>query len=189
MFWLLPLNFTLAVASLGLLLVTVVLYADYFFYKGKYLGDVIKERAAWLMVIVVSVASTILSLVYSEYFGFIPCSLCWLQRIATYPQVLSILAFYKGDNRWFPLYGIWLSVFGLIVAGYQYIYQMLPKEALSSGLVPCLADGSNADCAVKVINEFGFVTFPLIAAITFAFLIIVYLYLLRSKKAELVTIS
>ncbi|OGG41602.1 hypothetical protein A2837_00195 [Candidatus Kaiserbacteria bacterium RIFCSPHIGHO2_01_FULL_46_22] len=123
-----------------------------------------------------------MSLLYSEYFGFIPCSLCWLQRIAIYPQaVLSIIAFKSGDKLHFPVYGIALSILGLLVAVYQYIYQMLPREAGGSSVLPCLADGSNADCAVKVIDAFGFVTFPLISAISFAFLIVVYLNLRRYK--------
>ncbi|OIP77422.1 MAG: hypothetical protein AUK16_01820 [Parcubacteria group bacterium CG2_30_44_11] len=122
--------------------------------------------------------SVVISLIYSEYFGFIPCSLCWLQRIAIYPQaLLSVIAFKVKDTVFFPLYGIALSTFGLLVSLYQYIYQLLPKET-TAGLIPCLADGS-ADCAAKVINEFGFVTFPLLSAITFAFLIIMYLNIRR----------
>jgi disulfide bond formation protein DsbB len=132
----------------------------------------------------VTIGSVILSLVYSEYFGFVPCSLCWLQRIAVYPQaLLSVLAFRLRDETHFPVYGIGLSIFGVAVALYQYVYQMLPKDVVTSHtIMPCLADGSNADCAVKVIDVFGFITFPLISAVTFAFLIIVYLYMLRSQK-------
>jgi disulfide bond formation protein DsbB len=95
---------------------------------------------------------------------------------------MSILAFRLRDTKYFPVYGIGLSVLGLLVAVYQYIYQMLPPTLLESGLVPCLADGSGADCATKVIDLFGFVTLPLISAITFSFLIILYLYTLRSSK-------
>jgi disulfide bond formation protein DsbB len=129
---------------------------------------------------VVTIGSVVVSLIYSEYFGFIPCSLCWLQRIALYPQaLLSIFAFKIKDTVFFPLYSIVLSVFGFGVGIYHYIYQMLPKEVATSDFVPCLADGS-ADCAVRIIDEFGFVTFPLLSAITFAFLIVFYLNARRS---------
>jgi disulfide bond formation protein DsbB len=121
-----------------------------------------------------------MSLVYSEYFGFIPCSLCWLQRIAIYPQALLVIMAWKTkDTLNFPKYGIGLSAFGFIVATYQYIYQMIPAEVREGGALPCLVDGSGADCASKVIDLFGFVTFPFISAVTFAFLIMMYLYLLR----------
>lgn len=178
--YLLPtLNFTLAVGGLVLLAATVVLIVDYFWWQGRYFAAKISE-AIWPLIIGITVCSVALSLVYSEYFGFVPCSLCWLQRIAIYPQaLLSLLAFRSHDDKQFPIYGIALSVFGLLVAVYQYVYQMLPKDSGSSGIMPCLVDGSNADCAVKVIDQFGFVTFPFISAVTFAFLIVVYLYLLR----------
>lgn len=179
MIWLPTLNFVLAVGGLALAAVTVALFIDLFVYKGRYFGERVRE-AAWPLIIATTVGSVALSLVYSEYFKFVPCSLCWLQRIAIYPQaLLALMAWKGGDTRQFPLYGISLSIFGLGVAVYQYIYQLIPPAA-REGFAPCLIDGSNADCAVKVIDEFGFVTFPLLSAITFAFLIAVYLYMRRS---------
>ncbi|MEX2341178.1 MAG: disulfide bond formation protein B [Candidatus Paceibacterota bacterium] len=177
--YLLPtLNFTMAVGGLALAVVTAIFFVDYFVYRGKYFGERVRE-AAWPIILLVTIGTTIMTLIYSEYFKFVPCSLCWLQRIALYPQALIVLlAFRMGDWKNFPVYGIALSIFGFLVAIYQYIYQLIPPAA-REGFAPCLIDGSNADCAVKVINEFGFVTFPLLSAITFAFLIIVYLYMLR----------
>lgn len=184
MYLLSTLNLTLAIASLGLLAVTASLYIDYFFWKGKYFSEIIK-KVTWPIIMFFTIGSVAMSLLYSEYFGFIPCSLCWLQRIAIYPQaLLSVLAFRQHDYINFPVYGIGLSLFGLVVAIYQYIYQLLPKESLSSGLLPCLMDGSGADCATKVIDEFGFVTFPFISGVTFAFLIIMYLYMIRSNNSK-----
>ncbi len=179
--YLFTLNFTLAVCGLLLLAVTAVLYVDYFIFKGKYFGERVRE-VAWPAIILTTVGSVAMSLLYSEYFGFIPCSLCWLQRIAIYPQaLLSITAFKLKDATYFPIYGIAVSIFGFIVAVYQYIYQMVPAEVRDSGVTPCLIDGTGADCADKVINEFGFVTFPFLSAITFLFLIIVYLYMRKRK--------
>lgn len=173
------LNFILAVGGLALAAATIALYVDYFWLKGKYFRDRIKE-GMWPIVAAATVGTVALTLLYSEYFKFVPCSLCWLQRIAIYPQALMVLLAWKGgDTTRFPTYGIGLSIFGFIVAVYQYIYQLMPAEARDS-FAPCLIDGSNADCAVKVINEFGFVTFPLLSAVTFAFLIVIYLYMRRS---------
>jgi len=179
--YLLPtLNFVLAVGGLALGALTIALYVDYFIYKGKYFRDRVKE-AMWPVVIATTIGTVALTLLYSEYFKFVPCSMCWLQRIAIYSQALmAILAFRAGDTVRFPVYGIALSIFGLVVAVYQYIYQLVPPAVREAGFAPCLIDGSNADCAAKVINEFGFVTFPLLSAITFAFLIVVYLYMRRN---------
>ena len=179
MFWLSTLNYWLAVGGLLLLAETVFLYIDYFYLNSRYYTKWVHPYV-WFMIIPTTVGTVALSLLYSEYFGFIPCSLCWLQRIAIYPQaLLAIVAYKTKDHVFFPLYGIALSLFGLVVAVYHYIYQMQPKEVATSLLMPCLADGSG-DCATKVIEEFGFVTFPLLSAITFAFLIVLF-YLIRQQ--------
>jgi disulfide bond formation protein DsbB len=172
-------NLIFSIGGLALGALTVLLYVDYFFLKREYYVRY-GNALAWYAIIGVTSGSVAVSLFYSEFLGFIPCSLCWLQRIALYPQALfAIMAFRIKETTYFPMYNIALSIFGLLVAVYQYIYQMLPKE-VSSGVMPCLADGSG-DCALKVIDTFGFVTFPLLSAITFAFLIVMYLNLRLDK--------
>lgn len=174
MYFLYTLNFLLAVGGLVLFVGTLALLVDYFCYKRALFRRWLLPYV-WPIIMVTTVGGVALSLVYSEYFGFVPCSLCWLQRIALYPQaLLSIVAFKMKDAVFYPLYGIALSVFGFIVAVYQYVYQMVPKDILATGVIPCLADGS-ADCGTKIIDEFGFVTFPFLSATMFLFLIILYL--------------
>lgn len=173
------LNFLLSVGGLGLLALTIILFIDYFAYRGVFYNRYVKFFV-WQLIMLITVGSVVLSLVYSEYFGFIPCSLCWLQRIALYPQALmALMAVRTKESVFFPLYGIGLSIFGFGVAVYHYIYQMIPKDAVD-GIMPCLADGS-ADCGAKIIDQFGFVTFPFLSAVTFAFLIALYLNLRRGK--------
>ena len=172
------LNYLLAVGGLAMLALTIGLYVDYFYCQSKYFNRFI-QKFVWIIIPTITVGSVVISLVYSEYFGFVPCSLCWLQRIALYPQALfALMAFKTKESVYFPLYSLALSIFGLLVAIYHYLYQMVPKEVAGGGVMPCLADGS-ADCGLKVIDLFGFVTFPLLSAITFAFLIILYLNLRR----------
>ena len=174
------LNFLVALGGLGLLAATLVLFVDYFLW-GSTLYTRFVHEFTWPLMVVTTVGSVALSLVYSEYFGFIPCSLCWLQRIALYPQALMVLMAVRSKEQiFFPLYGIGLSVFGFLVAVYHYVYQLVPKDAATGGIMPCLADGS-ADCGAKIIDQFGFVTFPFLSAVTFAFLIALYLNLRRIK--------
>lgn len=180
MSWFFTLNYVLALGGLLLSVVTIVLFFDYFLNSSKLYVRFV-QPLVWQLILATTVGSVVLSLIYSEYFGFVPCSLCWLQRIALYPQALFVLmAIRTKENIYFPLYSIGLSVFGVGVAVYHYIYQMVPKELLTSGIMPCLADGTS-DCASKIIDEFGFVTFPFLSAVTFAFLIALYLNLRRSK--------
>ena len=178
MYTIADINLIVSLAGLALLGGTILLYIDYLFLGRKYY---LRHVASiiWPLILATTVGSIAITLFYSEYLGFIPCSLCWLQRIALYPQALfAIMAFQTKERVYFPFYNIALSIAGLVVALYQYLYQMVPTE-VSSGVMPCLADGSG-DCALKVIDTFGFVTFPLLSAVLFAFLIVLYLNLKRS---------
>ena len=98
---------------------------------------------------------------------------------------MSVVAWRAKDALFFPLYGIVLSGFGLVVAIYQYIYQAIPDAVRESGALPCLADGS-ADCSKTVMEVFGFVTFPFLSGVLFIFLIVLYLHLRRSARESVV---
>lgn len=174
-------NLLYAWAGFAVLLVTIGLLWD-FIYNQQSLYLAYVERYVWLIISAVTIGGVGTTLLYSEVFGFVPCSLCWLQRVALYSQALmSIAAWRMRDQIFFPVYGIILSGFGVVVALYQYIYQALPEEALQSGLVPCLADGS-ADCSDTVMEVFGFVTFPFLSGVLFVFLIVLYLHMRRAYR-------
>ena len=173
-------NTTFAVGGLGLLVVTILLSYDYVYGKQRLFTTYVATNV-WALIILTSWAGVASTLLYSEVFGFVPCSLCWLQRVALYPQaIMAMVAFNHRDTVNFPVYGIFLSVFGFVVAVYQYIYQALPTELTSTGIF-CLADGS-ADCSKKVMEVFGFVTFPFLSAVLFLFLIILFLHLKKATK-------
>ena len=179
-FDLLTINFIYALVGLVVLVGTVILFYDYYCQASRLYKRYVRTFT-WPLIMLTTLGGVATTLLYSEYFGIVPCSLCWLQRIALYPQaLLSIIAFRAKDTVFFPLYGIALSVFGLLVAIYQYIYQLVPKEVIQAGIMPCLADGS-ADCGDKVMEVFGFVTFPFLSAVLFAFLIVLYLNLRRDR--------
>lgn len=172
-------NLIIGLGSLVLLATTMALL--YVLWFRPYMLTTIPSWVTWCVIMGVTVGGVVMSLVYSELFLFVPCSLCWLQRIALYPQALmAIIAYRRGDTTHFPVYGITLSIAGMLVATYQYVYQMLPEET-RDGIMPCLVDGS-ASCADKVIDLFGFVTFPFISAVSFAFLITLYSVLIRQAK-------
>lgn len=172
-----------ATAGLVLLAVAFGLFYDYFFNEQRWYLQFFAPYI-WWMIMLVTVGGVGTTLLYSEVFGFIPCSLCWLQRIALYPQALmGIAAFRLKDSASFPLYGMVLSVFGLGVAIYQYVYQAIPTQLLESGLMPCLADGT-ADCSKKVMEVYGFVTFPFLSAVLFVFLIALYMHLRKASLAN-----
>jgi len=174
-------NLLYALAGLGLLLMALVLLYDYFYNERKLYRQFV-ERFVWLLILGVTIGGVATTLLYSEYFGFVPCSLCWLQRVALYAQaIIAVVAFWQRDSVFFPRYGIALSIFGVVVAVYHYIYQLVPAEIREGGVMPCLADGTS-DCGSKIMEVFGFVTFPFLSAVIFVFLITLYMHMKRGNN-------
>ncbi|HYF10308.1 MAG TPA: disulfide bond formation protein B [Candidatus Paceibacterota bacterium] len=145
---------------------------------GKYPQDYLPAplvRPVLLSGALIASAAIALSLWYSEIVGFEPCTLCWWQRIFIYPQaVLFFIAWRRAD------YGVWrytlpLSVFGLFFAGAHWLLQTFDVS-----LLPCAADGP--DCSKIYFQEFGYVTFPVMAITTLLMLLAVSLVARREER-------
>jgi disulfide bond formation protein DsbB len=104
---------------------------------------------------VVSATATGGSLFFSEIANFVPCELCWYQRICLYPlSIITLLAALAGDFR-IARYLLPLPVVGAGVA----VYHLLVENGVVSESSSCLVSAPGG-CATKWINEFGFVTIP-----------------------------
>jgi disulfide bond formation protein DsbB len=131
---------------------------------------------AFLIGFVISVASLIGSLIYSNVIGFDPCELCWWQRIFLYPQaILFAVAFYnekvrKVQDDMVFLYSLILSLIGGAIALFQYYGQMFDPALLDA----CLASGTS--CAKLYFVSFGYVTIPMMSLTAYAFLILLYFF-------------
>ena len=126
---------------------------------------------AWLA----SITAMIGSLFFSERMGFVPCTLCWYQRILMYPLVLFLgIAFYRNDRGIFK-YVLPMSVIGMLTSGYHYALQKIPS------LDEFSACTSGVPCSGEYINWFGFVTIPFLALIAFIFIMIMMLILWKRK--------
>jgi disulfide bond formation protein DsbB len=104
--------------------------------------------------------STAGSLWFSEVGDFVPCQLCWFQRIAMYPLVVVLgVAVWRGDPdpRWRVLP---FSVVGLLVSAYHYQLQLFPDQGSSCDVT--------APCTQRWVEEFGFVSIPFMALCGFA---------------------
>ena len=126
---------------------------------------------------VVATVSMLGSLYYSEVVHFVPCELCWYQRIAMYPLavILGIAALrVDGGVRW---YAQPLAAAGALIAVYHWLIQRFPSlEAGECSLaVPCTS---------KYVERFGFVTIPYMAASAFL-LIVVLLAVWRPHDRDL----
>jgi disulfide bond formation protein DsbB len=124
----------------------------------------------WLAFAVTAIA-TGGSLFFSDIAGFVPCELCWYQRICMYPlALLTLLMALAADNR-AARYLLPLPVVGAGVS----VYHLLIENGVVSQSQGCLISAPGG-CATKWINEFGYMTIPTLAltgfALAFAFLLL-----------------
>jgi disulfide bond formation protein DsbB len=167
------LNFVLALGSVAMAFAAVVLFFDVK-NKNAVFNNLINRFGLALAFVTVSMG-TIMTLLYSEVFGFVPCGLCWLERVFLYPQVVLLaMALWINDKK-IAWYGIGLSIVGMIVSLYHHYIQMGGVS-----VVGCPTSGAGADCAKRILFEFGFMTFPLMAACIFLFLCGLYYYILKT---------
>ena len=169
-------NFFLAIGTIGLQLLGLAFLALFFARKKlRDLDGIAQLLSNWGLWIgfLLTLASSALTLYYSDVLGILPCGWCWFQRAALYPQVFLFgLALWKRDKH-IADYSILLSTFGLAVALYMHYLQMG-----GHGVLPCPASGAG-DCGQRFVWEFGYITFPLMAASLFAFLIVLMLFVRR----------
>jgi disulfide bond formation protein DsbB len=126
---------------------------------------------AWLVAIVATAGS----LFFSEVRHFVPCTLCWYQRILMYPLVILLgIASFRNDKHIVP-YVLPLSVLGFGIALFHVLEQNIPgfgAPQLCSAGVPC---------SVKYINWLGFISIPVLSLTAFT-LITAFLLLLSLRQ-------
>ncbi|MEO7597267.1 MAG: disulfide bond formation protein B [Candidatus Paceibacterota bacterium] len=151
--------FALALLALMFLMLKVRENAYLSFVKNNFL----------LIGFLVSLSAMLASLFYSEVVNFVPCFLCWVQRIFIYPQVILFgIAWYKKD-RGVIKYSLPLLLVGILFSIYHvYIYYF------GEGNAPC--DPSGVSCVKRLVHEFGgLISIPSMAFMTFGILIIILL--------------
>lgn len=129
---------------------------------------------AWIAAVI----ATLGSLYLSEVMHFIPCTLCWYQRIFMYPLAILLgIGFYHHDKK-IHWYALPLSVIGMLISGYHFLLQKIPYlqqfEMCTSG-VPCAKD---------YLNLLGFITIPLMAFTAFTIITISLVIYARKNNNE-----
>lgn len=117
--------------------------------------------------------ATLGSLYFSEVMKYIPCDLCWVQRIFMYPLVIIIgVAIVKKDYNIYR-YVLPLSIIGGLISIYHYMLQKMPviaNYANTCGVVPCTGE---------YINWLGFITIPLLALTAFSIITVSNILLIK----------
>ena len=116
------------------------------------------------------------SLYFSDVVGFVPCLLCWYQRIAMYPIVfvLGMGLLYRDPTVW--RFALPLPLVGLVISIYHVFVQYQP----SLEIIQC---GTGVSCSARYLAVFGFVSIPVLAAAAFL-LIAVLLITVRTVQRD-----
>ena len=128
------------------------------------LRSAVEGYELWLAFLVASIA-TGGSLFFSEIAHFVPCELCWYQRICMYPLSITILLAALFDDPRAARYLLPLPVAGAGVS----VYHLLVENGVVREAQSCKFSAPGG-CATKWINEFGYVTIPTLALTAFALL-------------------
>lgn len=137
-----------------------------------------KLENALLVIWIVSLTAMLGSLYFSEIRGYVPCTLCWYQRILMYPIVLISTIAYIQKNTKIALTTAVFSIIGAATSLYHYGLQKLDfmqDTAPACGLVPCTG---------QYINWFGFITIPFLALTAFIIIAASSIYMLKVLKEE-----
>ena len=131
--------------------------------------------AAWA----VALASMLGSLYFSQVANFVPCELCWFQRIAMYPLVAILLVgALRRDVRAAVQYAFVLPIAGVLIATYH-IYIEANPSAEPSG---CRVGGTS--CATKWIEKFGYITIPVLSITAFAAILVLLAFVWSRRERE-----
>jgi len=115
--------------------------------------------AAWVFALV----STLGSLYFSQVANFVPCELCWFQRIAMYPlTIILLVSALRRDIRAGVQYAFLFPIVGILIATYHIYIEQNPSAAPKA----CMVGG--ASCVTKWIDKFGYITIPVLSITSFA---------------------
>jgi disulfide bond formation protein DsbB len=123
--------------------------------------ELVGPGALWLGA-TIAIVATAGSLYLSEGAHFIPCRLCWYQRIGMYPLglILLIAALRKDYRAW--IYPFAVSLGALTISIYHVLLERYPS--LESGGT---CDPDNP-CSIVWVRHFGVYTIPFMAGSAFA---------------------
>jgi disulfide bond formation protein DsbB len=122
-------------------------------------GAAISEAGVWLAFLV-ALTATLGSLYFSEIADFVPCRLCWFQRIAMYPlaAILLVGAIRRDPGvRW---YVAPLAAVGALISGYHYLIEWDVVDDNACSL-------TGPSCSAVWFREFGFISLAFMALVGF----------------------
>jgi len=151
---------------------------------GEWIRGQIQEHGI-SFAFVISLASTLGALIYSNVYLFAVCDFCWYQRIAIFPMILILGMAMVRKEVFVKPYVIALASVGIVVSVYHWLVHMVAfygSQSAADSLVPCDATSLIAACSKSEILEYGFITIPFMAIVTLSLIITLMLFI-RVRRA------
>jgi disulfide bond formation protein DsbB len=135
-------------------------------------------RATLYWALLVAWVAMLGSLYFSEIAGYLPCNLCWYQRILMYPLAgLLAIGLLRQDSH-LPYLILPFSLLGQGIATYHYL---LEKTDLFSAPLTCR---TGVSCTTIWINWFGFITIAFLSMIAFFLITILCLVAITAGEPD-----
>lgn len=126
----------------------------------------------------IALIATLGSLFFSEVMQFIPCSMCWYQRIFMYPLVLIFLINLLYPDDKLLKYSMPLVLIGLFFSIY---HNLLMFGIIPESVVPCV---QGVPCSTEYIDWLGFITIPFLSLIAYSAILVFMLFYKKEISNE-----
>lgn len=145
--------------------------------KNKYLAFIDKNYLS--LGFMISLFASIFPLVYSEIINFLPCYLCWWQRVFMVPLVFIFgMAIWSKDRK-IVKYTLPILIVGALIS----VYHNFNYYFADTGNLPC--DASGVSCYQQLVYEFGgYISIPMLALTSFFALVTIVLVAHFYKKED-----
>lgn len=137
----------------------------------------ISSTIIFLCFLVASIA-TLGSLFFSEVMEFIPCTMCWYQRIFMYPLVVIFLVNLLYPDDKVAKYSLPLVLIGL---GFSIYHNLLMWDIIPESVVPCQ---QGVPCSTEYFNYLGIINIPFLSLCSYL-LIFILLIIGKNRRNKL----
>jgi disulfide bond formation protein DsbB len=156
-----------AVLAIGVAAGTLVVLASWVTGRRALLAPLVELRST--VTFLIAAGATAGSLYFSEVANYVPCRLCWFQRIAMYPLVVVGLVGMLRNDRGARWYALPIAAVGAVISAWHHLIEWRPS--LEGGT--CSATGPS--CADIWFRSFGFATLAFMALVGFVAIIVINL--------------
>lgn len=142
--------------------------------KGPEAATALGSAAVW-MAWAIALVATVGSLMYSDLFHFVPCRLCWFQRIAMYPLAVILVVGAIRREAAVKFYAVPIALIGLAISIWHNVVQFFPS--LEGGT----CDPANP-CSARSIEVFGFMDLPFMAGAGFIVISVLLAFYTKARE-------